>query len=221
MYCPRCDMEFIDGITVCTDCGGPLVESEEAARAMKEAEQQERQELESMPDEASPSDLEAVIPRPVRVYETKAQKYEDLKSSALAFGAVGGLLLAASAAFWTGVVRLPMAGVSRLIFQGVLAAMGVFSLAVYWNASRSAKKLQPEIDAEKRQTEELVNWFLDTWKGGEIDGQIEDMDSLSQEEVSLRRFQVIQDLLVTEKDLPDPAYVDALCEELYRRMFEA
>lgn len=29
-YCPKCDMEFIDGITTCTDCGGPLAESEEA-----------------------------------------------------------------------------------------------------------------------------------------------------------------------------------------------
>lgn len=29
-YCPKCDMEFIDGITTCTDCGGRLVESEEA-----------------------------------------------------------------------------------------------------------------------------------------------------------------------------------------------
>lgn len=29
-YCPKCDMEFIDGITTCSDCGDPLVESEEA-----------------------------------------------------------------------------------------------------------------------------------------------------------------------------------------------
>ena len=34
-YCPKCDMEFIDGITVCSDCGGPLMESKEAADAMK------------------------------------------------------------------------------------------------------------------------------------------------------------------------------------------
>ena len=38
-YCPKCDMEFVDGITICTDCGGPLVESEEEAIAMKRKEQ--------------------------------------------------------------------------------------------------------------------------------------------------------------------------------------
>ena len=40
-YCPKCDMEFIDGITVCSDCHGPLVESREAAEAMKKKEQEE------------------------------------------------------------------------------------------------------------------------------------------------------------------------------------
>ena len=40
-YCPRCDMEFVDGVTVCTDCGGPLAESREAAMAMKKKEQEE------------------------------------------------------------------------------------------------------------------------------------------------------------------------------------
>ena len=30
-YCPKCDMEFVEGIKVCSDCGGPLVESKEVA----------------------------------------------------------------------------------------------------------------------------------------------------------------------------------------------
>ena len=30
-YCPRCDMEFVEGVTVCSDCGGPLLASEEEA----------------------------------------------------------------------------------------------------------------------------------------------------------------------------------------------
>ena len=234
MYCPKGDMEFVDGITVCTDCGGPLVESEEAARAMKEREQKElllkqqeyldrlNQQLEELQaqDGEVPA-LEAAIPRPTGVYETKAQKYDDLKSSASAFLAVGCLLLTASVVFWTGLIRLPMTGASRLIFQGAVTAMGIFSMAVYFNTSRSAKNLRPEIDKEKEDTKELIAWFTDRWKASDIDREIEDRDSLSEEEISLKRFQIIQDRLITGKDLPDPAYVDALCEEIYTKVFEA
>ena len=43
-YCPKCDMEFVEGITVCTDCGGPLVESKEAALALQAAEKEKREQ---------------------------------------------------------------------------------------------------------------------------------------------------------------------------------
>ena len=40
-YCPKCDMEFVDGITTCTDCGSPLVGSKEEAEAMKQEAMEE------------------------------------------------------------------------------------------------------------------------------------------------------------------------------------
>ena len=42
-YCPKCDMEFVDGITTCSDCGGPLVTSKEEADRLKREEQLKRQ----------------------------------------------------------------------------------------------------------------------------------------------------------------------------------
>ena len=236
-YCPRCDMEFVDGITVCTDCGGPLVESEEAARAMKIKEQEEqllrqqeyltqlKEQLEAQTaqdtDGGLSQDPGPSLPQRTGVYETKAQKYEDLRSSASAFLVVGGLLTIASAALWTGLIPLPMTGLSRLIFLGALTVMGIFSLLVFFKTSRDARKLQPEIAGEQDRTEELIRWFTDQWSAEDLDSRITDQDSMAEEELSLKRFQLIQDYLITGRDLPDPAYVDALCEEIYSRLYEA
>lgn len=235
-YCPKCDMEFVDGVTVCTDCGGPLVESEEAAIAMRKKEQEEllkkqqdyleklNRELEQQAALEGSEDggIQPVpIPQPVGVYETSAQKYENLRSSASAFLLVGALMLIVSVLCWAGVVRLPMAGSSRYIFQGAVTAMAVFCLAVYLKTSRDAKKLQPEITREKQETSDLISWFVGQWTAQDVDSQVEDRESLGEEELSLKRFQIIQDLLITNKDLPDPAYVDSLCEEIYSRLYES
>lgn len=235
MYCPKCDMEFIDGITVCTDCGGPLVESKEAADALKQEERekarlQREKEMELIQQQAQ-EDLKTATdapvspvsrrPQPSRVYVDKAEKYDDLKSSASAFLIVGGLLVVVSLLCWTGIFRLPMQGVSKLIFQGALLLMGCFSLGVFLNTSRSAKRLAPEIDAEKHQTQELIQWFVDTYSADAIDKEIPDFQELSEEEQSLKRFQIIQDYLVTGKDLPDPSYVDALSEDIYTKLYES
>ncbi len=231
-YCPKCDMEFVDGITICSDCGGPLVESEAVAKAMKKQEKEqallrEHAMMEQLTlahaqklSEAPPVNSDASA-RPVKAYVDKARQYDDLKSSASAFLIIGGLLTIVSVLCWLGFLHLPMAGASRLIFQGVLTAMGLFSLAVFFNTAKSARQLQPEIDAEKQRTEDLLAWFSDSYTAEGIDSQIPDRQELSPEELSLKRFQIIQDYLITGKDLPDPDYVEALSEEIYTKLYEA
>ena len=120
-YCPKCDMEFVQGVTVCTDCGGPLYESEEAYKAAKkESDEKQMAEqaaqmaaLQAMMEEElaeaseqgeetgkEPEELAKKSYVHPGVYVDAAQKYEDMKSSASAFYLVGGLTAAGSVLCW-------------------------------------------------------------------------------------------------------------------------
>lgn len=230
-YCPKCDMEFIEGVTVCSDCGGPLAESREAAEAQRKAALEEaaaaaRQE-EGYADGSEPSaDPEASsAEKPPRVppatYVKKAQKYEDRKSSASAFFLVGGLIFVFAVLCWAGVINMPMAGVSKYLIQGTLTVMGAGCLVIAVTTFRSAKGMAGEIEEEEKKTEELITWFISSYRREDLDAKLNrEFSDLSEDERNLKRFELIQDVLITEKDLPDQAYVDALCEEIYAKLFD-
>lgn len=130
-YCPKCDMEFIKGVTVCSDCGGPLFESKEEALAMQKAA------LAKEPDALMQEDLDSeesgeesgAMPkaekpvRPPAAYVKKSQKYEDRKSSASAFLLVGGAITVFAVLCWAGIFDMPMAGFSKYLIQGTLTVM--------------------------------------------------------------------------------------------------
>lgn len=231
-YCPKCDMEFVEGVTVCTDCGGRLVESKEVADAMKEEELKKREELirqqyEKMmaaaEEKNSAEDDRNTVRRtvPSKAYVNKEQRYEDVNSSATAFFIVGGVLAVVSVLSFAGIINLPMYGIMKYIFQGMMAAMAVGSLYVAFSSKKSAAALKTEAATEEKETKEIVDWFIATYSAKDLDSQILSEESdLTDEEMSLRRFELIQDYLITGRDLPDQSYVDALCDMIYGHLYE-
>lgn len=232
-YCPKCDMEFIDGITVCSDCGGPLVKSREEALELKKQQEEERaKQLEAqyasaaaISADGATADGFADAAKPeipaARVYVKKAEKYEDLKSSASAFILVGACLLIFSLLCWLGILKLPMAGGSKLLFQTVITVMGLASIAVAANTSKSAKGMKSQIEEENTATDQLIQWFLTTYTADGLDQQLSDeLGEMGPEELSLKRFELIQDIIITNHDISDQSYVDSLSEEIYAKIYE-
>lgn len=254
-YCPKCDMEFIDGITTCSDCGGVLVASKEVADAMKNQEQEEAMARRQAEYEAMQAEMEAMqtdtdaalsgsgdgeegdmanetkaalaaqMERQTRsrsrVYVKKSQQYEDLKSSASAFILVGGILLVFSILCWANVVKLPLAGTSRIISQTVMTVLGLASLVVAVHSARSAKAVSGQIADEEKVTRQLIDWFTGSYTGEQLDAQIlAESGELVPEELSLKRFELIQDILITSHDISDQAYVDLIAEDIYGKLYQ-
>lgn len=256
-YCPKCDMEFIDGITVCSDCKGPLVESKEVADEMKRRQKEEEaaklansyfdeedffsgeDEDEILGEDELPLENEEIAfeddsvsslysGKTARkkvmssgVYVKKSQKYDDLKSSAAAFLLVGGVLTVFSLLCWLNIIKLPLAGVGGLISRLSTTALGLVSLYVAYASNKSAKEIHGQIAEEETATKMLTDWFVDNYDGPQLDNQIcSQLGELAPEELALKRFELIQDIIITNHDLADPAYVDMLSEEIYGKIFE-
>ena len=235
-YCPDCDMEFIDSVHTCTDCGKILVDKEKyfEGKAVREAEEakaeeeRQRQLLESMSDEEKEAVKEALeeaeqenrgrrrgaIPEPT-VYVTRAERYEDLKSSASAFWIVGAALIILAVASWGGL--LPVNIILKLMFT-ILAAGSIF---IALKTGQDAKTVKGQIQEENEVTEQLIKWFLENYTPEQIDEIVRRENGDLQDEVlALKRIALIQDIYVTQYDLADQGYVDALAEEVYGRLFE-
>ena len=235
-YCPDCDMEFIDSVHTCTDCGKILVDKEKyfEGKAIREAEEaraeeeRQRQLLEAMSDEEKEAVKEAMeeaeqesrgrrrgaIPEPT-VYVTRAERYEDLKSSASAFWIVGAALIILAVASWGGL--LPVNIILKLMFT-ILAAGSIF---IALKTGQDAKTVKGQIQEENEVTEQLIKWFLENYTPEQIDEIVRRENGDLQDEVlALKRIALIQDIYVTQYDLADQGYVDALAEEVYGQLFE-
>lgn len=221
MYCPKCDMDFVDGVTVCSDCGGPLVDKDQyfKEKAAKEAEQRQKEEEEAKKAEEELKELSKArdASRSADVYVKKADQYEDLKSSSSAFRIVGLLLLVFAAVNWFNLLH------TNLVFRITITVLAAGSLFIAWKADQEASGIKDQIGEEKQATEQLTEWFLTNYTPEEVDSAVRNSSEtdLLPEELALKRMNYIQDVFITQYDLADQGYVDSLSEDVYARLYEA
>ena len=179
---------------------------------------EERARQETEPEESG----KALLKRPqVRAYVNKGQRYEDMHSSASAFFFICGVLAAIVLLNLTGILRLPLIAPMDLIFPLLAALLAAGCFLVAFSSRKRAFVLKQEAAEEEQQTEDILSWFLKTYTAKELDEQLlMEEPELSGEELVLKRYELIQDFLITGRDIPDQAYADSLCDLLYARLYE-
>lgn len=183
-WCPKCKLEYVEGIKVCPDCNVELVEklneeevsfdpelannlSDEVAEALEEEMPQDIEKL-------TPEEMEAIMLRAEQlknfeenpVYKSKKDKLLNNKSAYGVLIVSGFLGLAVIILDIFGVITLPLAGSSRTLTFIVLGVLFFVFLLTGFISFRSVKRLKPEVEKE----EKLINDIVEFIKQNKLNG---------------------------------------------------
>ncbi|MDO5415577.1 MAG: hypothetical protein Q4F29_00105 [Lachnospiraceae bacterium] len=155
------------------------------------------------------------------LYVKKSERYAEMKSSASAFLVIGCATLAAAILCFAGII--PIAASAKMTFAGVLGAIGVLCLLIFLKTKKAAAAMKEEVELENQKTEKLISSFLASHTARSLDKELSRYlaryGKITPEELSLKRYELIQDYLITENDLSDQSYVDSLSEEIYNKLY--
>lgn len=158
-----------------------------------------------------------------RIYVRQEDRYEDLQSSASAFMIVCVVMSLLSLFSFGSSLHLPFSIPATPMMRFFFIFFAIGSFVIYIKTRREAAKTYARIEEEQRITEELEAWFLSSYTPGQIDLQIfgANRRPLRPEALALKRFDFIQDCFLKRYEGMDEGYIEALSEELYKKLFES
>lgn len=158
-----------------------------------------------------------------RLYVRQEDRYEDLSSSASAFLIVGIVMSVLTLLSFGQQLHLPFALPTTALMRFFLLIFAIGAFGLYWKTRREASRAYSHIEEEQHITEELESWFLANYAPEQIDLEIlgATRHPLRAEALALKRFDFIQDCFLQRYDGMDEGYIEALSEELYKKLFES
>lgn len=220
-WCPKCKCEYVEGITVCADCGCDLVKELSVQRDEEELPEailgEESVEAEPLAD--FEFDDEEAKPVHHYLYRNNEEKAEDSKTSACALLGVGCIGVTVVILFFCDVIKINMSLTDKYMFAGV---MGVFFLLFIIMGVVSLKNfhiLTGKAHKEKNLTIEIKKWCLGNMEKDKIDQELE-LAGVQEELKYFQRIDYMKRMVGRQFMNLDEAYLDRLVDEVYPEIFE-
>ncbi len=218
-WCPECKCEYVEGITVCADCGCNLVKElpdlEDTADMAVVWE--EESGTESLGD--FEFDEEEIKPAYHHVYVNNEEKAEDSRTSAYALLGVGCLGFVFVILFFCGIIDMNMSLTGKYMFTGVMGVLFVLFMIMGVVSLRNSRILTGKAHKEKNLTIEIKKWCVTNMEREKIDQELE-LSGVQEELKYFQRIDCMKQMIVRQFMNLDEAYLDRLIEEVYPEIFE-
>lgn len=242
-WCPKCKSEYREGFTVCSDCGGGLVDDETFERLEEEVaeklEEERRLALEAYVSHASGDSAEgggqqeagleepleqeekepAASPKAGRAYyEDSGELASENRSSAWVLLSLGGGGLGVIGLGLMSASRFPLA--SPYIFCGA-AAVSILFLATGAASWRKARILEKKAESEDSLRDAMLRWCRESLRAEELDREIGAAAGEPEEILFFKRTECIRAKLNRQFVNLDQGLLDRFIDDsVYDMIFE-